>query len=200
MKKLLWGLFAASSISLGIVGAAAAQPTEVRVQGVSHSGTGCPAGTVDTVVSAGSDSVILGFDAFVAQTVPPVTLARKNCQIVIDLRFDPKWSFTIFRVDYRGFAGLEAGVFGQQRSTYFFQGVRPSGDAVATTSIRGRFFDNFSRSDDVGLLVWSPCEESTHPLVINTEVRVQGNQGLMTVDSVTGKVVQVYDLKWRKCP
>lgn len=200
MKKLLWALCAASLASLGIVGTAAAQPTEVRVQGVSHSGTGCPAGTVDSVVSQGRDSVILGFDAFVAQTMPPAAFARKNCQIIIDLRFDPKWSFTIFRVDYRGFAGLEAGVFAQQRSTYFFQGVPPAGDAVATTSIRGRFFDNYSRSDNVGLLVWSPCESSTHPLVINTEVRVQGNQGLMTVDSVTGKVVQVYDLRWKKCP
>src|SRR6185436_14811133 len=66
MKKLLWGLFAASSVSLGIVGTAAAQPSEVQVQGVSHSGTGCPAGSVDTVVSGGKDSVILGFDAFVA--------------------------------------------------------------------------------------------------------------------------------------
>jgi hypothetical protein len=199
MKKLLWSLFAAFSVSLGIVEAASAQPSDVQVYNVSHSGTGCPIGTVDTVISPSRDAVSLGFDAFVAQTAPPVALARKNCRIVVDLRFDPAWSFTVFRVDYRGFAGLEAGVLGQQRSSYSFLGQPPAGDAFATTSIFGRFFDNYSRSDNVGLLVWSPCNGNNYPLVINTEVRVQGSQGLMTVDSVTGKVIQTYDLRWRKC-
>jgi hypothetical protein len=51
----------------------------------------------------------------------------------------------------------------------------------------------------VGLLVWSPCDGSNEALIINTEVAVNGRQSKMTVDSVIGKVLQTYDLKWKKC-
>lgn len=202
MKKLVRGAMIASGLSLFAIRTASAQPADVKIYDVGHSGTGCPAGSVDWNISQNSSSVFLGFDAFVAETSASVTSARKNCQIVMDLRFDPAWSFTVFRVDYRGFADLDAGVLAQQKSTYFFQGVPPAGDASASTTLYGSFFNNYSRSDEVGLLVWSPCDGSNSPLVINTEVRVKGQtnlRGSMTLDSVSGKVVQVYDLKWRKC-
>src|SRR4051812_36056959 len=110
MKKLVWGAMIASGLSLFAIRTASAQPADVKIYDVGHSGTGCPAGSVDWNISQNSSSVFLGFDAFVAETSASVTSARKNCQIVMDLRFDPAWSFTVFRVDYRGFADLDAGV------------------------------------------------------------------------------------------
>lgn len=202
MKTISRGVLGASLIIGGLCAAstASAQPSDVKIQNFTHAGTGCPANSVATVVTQRKDAILIAFDKFIAQTVPPSNIARANCNLTIDLVFDPAWSVTVFQVDYRGFAGLEDGVIGEQKSSYYFLGqpIRP--EASAKTSLKGPIFDNYARSDDVGLFVWSECGGSEHVLNINAEVRVSGKQGLMTLDTVTGKVVQVYDLRWKKCP
>src|SRR5262249_16429967 len=150
----------------------------------------CPAGSVGASISDDRDSLIVLFDSFIAQT-PPSMVDRKNCQLAIKLKFDPSWSFTLFRMDYRGFAALKAGSFAQQKSIYFFQGLPPAGDAFAQTTINGPFFGDYARSDNMGLMLWSPCGGASQTLVLNSQIRVQGPDAQMTIDSVSGKVTQV---------
>jgi hypothetical protein len=186
--------------ALGMGGTASALPSSVRIVELGHSGTGCPLGTVDaSVINAGSQ-LFVGFDEFIAQTEPGgPSFARKNCQLRVLLEFDPAWSVSLVSADYRGFAALEAGVRGEQKSTYFFQGTPPPGDSFATTVLSGPFFENYARRDDLALLVFSKCGPSRHNLIINSEVRVLGREGLMTVDSVSQQVEHVYELSWRRC-
>jgi hypothetical protein len=186
---------------LGFAGTASAQPSSVRIVDFGHSGSGCPGGTVDASIINNGQQLFVGFDQFIAQTVPGgPTLDRKNCQLRITMQFDAAWSFSLVSVDYRGFAGLQSGVLGEQQSTYFFAGESPMGDAFARTRLSGPFFGDYARSDNVGLLVFSPCGPSEHDLVINAQVRVLGKEGLMTVDSITNQVQHIYNLRWKPCP
>jgi hypothetical protein len=199
MKK---SLFTAIGAMLGIMGfasAAAALPT-ARIIDFGYSGTGCPAGTVDVSITPEGDRVFAGFDAYIAETGSAGTrIARTNCQLRVGIKFDPGWSFSVATVDYRGFAGLPQGSYGENVSAYFFAGQPPMGDARAITRLTGPFFDNYDRRDEVGLLVWSPCGSAQHDLVINNEVRVIGRDTLMTVDSITTQVQMVFGLSWKKC-
>lgn len=199
MKKIFLSALAFGLASVGALKAASAEPLDVKIEQFTYAGSGCPGGSVGASISDDRDSLIVLFDSFIAK-VPPGSFDRKNCQLAVKLRFDPAWSFTIFRVDYRGFAALKAGAFGQEKSTYFFQGVPPAGDASAQTTLYGPFLGDYARSDNLGLLLWSPCGGTSQTLVINSQVRVQGTEAQMTVDSIAGKVVHVYDFRWRKCP
>lgn len=197
MKKTTMTFLAAPLLLLG-AREAAAQPESARIVDFGHSGTGCPAGTVDASISSDGQRIFVGFDQYVART-DESPIDRKNCQLRITMQFDPAWSFSIASVDYRGFAGLPAGALGENVSTYFFAGEPPQGDARARTQLRGPFFENYNRTDNVGLLVFSPCGPAEHDLVINNEVRVLGRNAVMTVDSITGQLQVVYSLRWRRC-
>lgn len=199
MKKLPFTVMGAMMGVMGFASVAVAEPA-AKIIDFGYSGTGCPAGTVDVSITPEGDRVFAGFDAYVAQTADTGTrIARTNCQLRIGIQFDPAWSFSVATVDYRGFAGLPQGAYGENVSAYFFAGQPPMGDARAITRLTGPFFDNYDRRDEVGLLVWSPCGPAQQDLVINNEVRVIGRNTLMTVDSITTKVQMVFGLNWKKC-
>lgn len=195
--------------ALALSGASAfaqSYPSGVYIRSISYAGTGCPAGTVAQNVSADAQAFTLLFDSFVAQTAPglPPTESRKNCTLNIDLAVPPSWSYSIFTVDYRGYANLEPGVTGIQKSTYYFQGQR--NQINLQTTIVGPQARDYSLRDTLGLQAteWSPCG-GTRALNINAQVRVEKPfnrpqaSGLMTIDSIDGEVKLIYGLAWRRC-
>lgn len=99
-------------------------PPWVTIRSVSWAGSGCPAGTVADNLSPDFTAFTLLFDSYVAELGPglPLSLSRRNCQILIDLNFPQGWSYSVFDVDYRGFANVESGVSGVQQSVFYFQG------------------------------------------------------------------------------
>jgi len=188
---------------LGMVGTASAQsdrPGSVRIVDFGTSGAGCPDGSVDASIIHDGQQLFVGFDKLAVQTVPggpPV--GQKKCHLRVKMEFDPAWSLSLGSVDYRGAAILTAGVKGVQRSSYFFGGMLPRDDAFATTELTGPFDGNYSRRDDMALLLFSHCGPGTHNLMIHAEIRVSGGEGLMTVDSTTQQTQHVYDLRWKRC-
>lgn len=178
-------------------------PNEVFIDRISFAGSGCPAGSVSDMVSPDAKAFTLLFDSYVAEAGPgiPRKENRKNCQIAVDLRFPQGWSYTIFEVDYRGYANLDPGTSGLQQTTYYFQGS-PSSTTLRSL-FRGFFDDNYHIRDTLGLsaLVWSPCGV-IRPVNLNTEVRVQAlgsRQALMTIDSIDGQLEHRYGIQWRRC-
>lgn len=198
-------IFAAIALS-GASAFAQSYPSGVYIRSINHAGTGCPAGTVAQNVSPDAQAFTLLFDSFVAQTalgLPP-TEARKNCTLNIDLAVPSGWSYSIFTVDYRGYANLEPGVVGIQKSTYYFQGQRRQ--ISLQTSLAGPAARDYSIRDTLGLqaVEWSPCG-GNRALNINAQVRVEKSfsapsaAGLMTIDTIDGEVKQIYGLAWRRC-
>lgn len=182
-------------------------PPGVYIQGITYGGTGCPHGSVGQMLSGDGSTFTLIFDSFVASTGPGIrtTESRKNCQINVDMRYPTGWSYSFATVDYRGYAQIPFGMTGIQKSTYYFSGQ--SQQVSRETPIRGRYNGDFLVHDDIPInqVIWSPCGQ-TIAGNINAQVRLQSNSGQsplpssqITVDSIDGKVKQIYGLQWRRC-
>lgn len=204
-KLNLGSLLAAAALLTSTANAYAEAPSEVKIQSISYAGSGCPAGTVAENLSPDQLAFTLLFDAFIAEAGPgvPVREKRKNCQLLVDLRFPPGWTFTIASVDHRGYAALERKVIGTHKASYYFQGQAATGSVV--TTLKGPKDVDYHLRDLVGLssVVYAPCG-ARRALNINTQVQVDNSankraSGLMTVDSIDGQVAQIYHLKWSRC-
>lgn len=115
---------AAPSSDLNYVPGGAPNPDDVQIVSFVYGGTGCPSNTVSSVLSDDRTIMTLIFDQYVAQIGPNVAVTenRKNCQLNIDLRYPGGFQYSVFSADYRGYAYLDQGVTGTQKSIYYFSG------------------------------------------------------------------------------
>lgn len=201
-----WGvgvILTVASISNLTFGEIGPDPREVKINGISYAGSGCPAGSVSQLLSEDAKAFTLLFDSYVAEAGPgmPLSLGRKNCQIAVDLRFPQGWSYSIFTVDYRGYARLDPGTSGQQISSYYFSGQTKTGNL--RTNFYGPVDRDYQIRDTLGLesVVWSPCG-ANRALNMNTQVRVTASgrqRALLTIDSIDGELKHIYGIQWRRC-
>ncbi len=204
MKRLAVGAWLLSSLSA--MAQDGPDPRQVYIRNVMANGSGCPIGSVGSDISPDAKAFTLTFSEYAAEVGPgiPLSESRKNCQVTVAMNIPGGWSYTVLKVDYRGFAALDAGVVGQQRSTYYFQGASGRTNSGSLfTNIYGPTSRDFTISDNVEIndYVWSPCGV-TRSLNINTEVRVQGrpgSRGYITQDSIDGELTQTYGIVWRRC-
>ncbi|KAB8029218.1 DUF4360 domain-containing protein [Fluviispira multicolorata] len=170
----------------------------------SYGGTGCPAGTARAVVSPDLKSFTMIFDEYVASAKGSNGLDRKNCQIIVNFEFPQGWSYSIIRMDYRGFYNLSAGATAKQQSLYYFQGSLQQGRLF--TLFTGPTQGDYTISDTLGVndVVWSPCGDM-RALNINTSLLASvgannpNGYSHLTTDSVDGNVQTTYALQWKKC-
>ena len=181
----------------------APDPSQVYIRGIVHAGTGCPVGTVAGNVSPDAQAFTLIFDEFLAEAGPGISLSRSRafCQLNLDLHIPNGWSYTVFKVDYRGFAALDPGTIGTQTASYYFQG--DSHTVTLRSNIRGGYNRDYLITDRLGIsaVVWSPCGIE-RALNIKAQVAVQAGfnqRALMTVDSIDGDFKQIYGVMWRHC-
>ncbi len=208
MKRIQKSLAILGVSLLGTLTASAANadaPDYVRVKSIAYNGSGCPVGSVATNVASDRQAFTLLFDQYIAEVGPgvPFRERRKNCQINLDLDFPSGWSYTIFTVDYRGYAALERGTKASQQASYYFQGQGQT--ATLKTVLTGPTDRNFNIRDTLGLaaLVWSPCGDR-RALNINSQVLADNTgagskRALITTDSIDGELSLVYGIKWTRC-
>jgi hypothetical protein len=184
-----------------------AAPTTVAITDVAYSGSGCPAQSARTIVSLDGEALTLIFDQYFAvqdQAASPQERRRK-CQLEVELSYSGSWQYTITSVDYRGFASLAAGTWGQQFSRYKFKGGQPL--KPARMRLEGPYLGSYFRRDERQLTtnaVWSTCAAQSH-LSIETAIFVggiAGRQAYMSIDSLDSEIQEVeqsYHLEWRPC-
>ena len=177
--------------------------SQVYIAGITYGGTGCPQGTVSAAFTQDRKTVTMIFDQFLAQTGPGLkpTDSRKACQVNVDLRYPSGWSYSVMKVDYRGYVGIPYGFSALQKATYYFSG--DSGQYVSTSRFRGPMYEDYTITDQfpVERFDWSPCG-SVQRGNIKASVELRGDlsePALITVDSIDGKVKQIYGLLWRRC-
>lgn len=206
MAKSYWLSFALSSaiIFMSFSSYATPHPDYVKIRHIAYAGSGCPHGSVSEAVSEDLQAFTLLFDEFIAESGPGISRreGRKNCQIAIDLDFPQGWSYSIATFDYRGYASLDRNVVGTQAASYYYQGSRKTGRLQS--KIYGPYDDDYHFRDELDLedVIWSKCGEN-RALNINSQVRVRSrnrrSSGVMTLDSVDGKVEHKYGIQWRRC-
>lgn len=204
VSKNLALVFAASSLWAGAA-LASETPEYVNIQAIAHGGTGCNQNTVGQTIAADRKSFTLLFDEFIVESGQGISgkQKRKNCNISVSLEFPQGWTYSIVGFDYRGFADLDPGVSASLTSSYYFQGSEFSKSFDKTFD--GQLTDDFIISDTFGVdaVVWSDCKKSK-PLNIETELYVnnpkrRSKYGMMSIDSLDGKVGQQYHMQWKRC-
>ncbi|MGW7462323.1 DUF4360 domain-containing protein [Streptomyces sp. NPDC054797] len=185
---------------------ASTPPGRITVDVVGVNGSGCAQGTADVATASDNTAFTVTYSNYLAQVGAGAggTEFRKNCQLALRIHVPQGFTYAIARADYRGFAHLQRGAFGQERASYYFQG---SAQTVRTThQFHGPYTDNWQASDrtEYADLVWAPCGEERN-LNVNTELRVHAGTSspqalnFMSMDSADGSVSTVYHFAWKDC-
>jgi len=181
------------------------KPGEVFIHKITYQGSGCPMGSVADLVASDSQAFTLLFDSFVVEVGPGIEAkkAKKQCRVEVDLRYPPGWTYTVADADFRGYARIEPGAVGEQRSNLYFNGKGPK----LATDYLGPYDNDYLVSNKVGggEQRWASCL-TAETLTIDTVLLVKTKGGpnararaMMTTDSVDGRLKHKYRLKWRKC-
>ena len=179
-------------------------PHEVTIRNLTALGSGCPAGTVASLLSEDQRAFTLFFSDFAASAGPyePITNQYKTCNIQLDLDHPHSWQYAIIGVDYRGYAALDRNVTASLRTQYWLQGSfnRP---IQFRRDLSGPHADEFLAGDQIAesQLVYSPCSvKRALNLKASIAVRSTGRgAGLVTVDSIDGELKHTYRIRWRRC-
>jgi len=177
---------------------------EVEIRAFTYGGSGCPGGSVGSMLSTDLTTLTLIYDKFIAQSGPGIqsTEYRKNCQVNVKLHYPQGWQFSIFKADYRGHATLPAGTSGMCKATYYFSG--DSNQISSTKNFYGAYDADYLKTDVFGVesTVWSRC--GTEGLLnINSAIQINplgsSKPALLTSESTDLKFKQIQYLQWRKC-
>ncbi|RJQ73711.1 DUF4360 domain-containing protein [Pseudonocardiaceae bacterium YIM PH 21723] len=175
---------------------------KITVDVLTVNGSGCPAGTADVIESPDNTGFRIYYDNYLARNggSSAPTDFRKNCQIGLKVHVPQGYSYSITKVDYRGYARLGDGSHALQRANYYFQGDSANNyqDHVLDGPLSGSWRTTDFTADEN--LVWSPCGEDRN-LNINTELRVYGDgANWINMSSTGGKIYTVYEFSWKTCP
>ncbi|MET8946068.1 DUF4360 domain-containing protein [Streptomyces sp. NPDC004542] len=166
-------------------------------------GSGCPAGTADATVSPDNSTLTVKYSAYTAQAGGGAASpdARKNCQLVLDVKAPASYTYALFGLDHRGHASLRAGATATVESDYYFQGT--TDDVFQSHSLTGPYQDDWAFSDSVpeDRLVWAPCGSQRY-LNVNTSLQVSAGAddraSVVTMGS-TDVPGASYRLIWKRC-
>lgn len=181
---------------------------DVHITGLRHSGSGCPAGTAEAIVTpsnAGSrnaDYFQITYDAFIAQSGASIPRRHraKNCDLFMSITFPKNFRFKIQSASYSGYAKLDAGLNAEFTTTY----GEPLKRGVRTyASIPGPVDKDFDHNE-TGVLTngfYSNCSGSML-LKIENRIKLRGNRrlnGEVTRDIQSGILAMNYGVIWERC-
>lgn len=175
---------------------------EMEIKEVTANGSGCPVGTVYTVLEPSDpngplDTVLLTNEGLVVDDN-----SRKFCNVAVDIKFPAGWSYTVDAVQTRGYAKIQDGVKATVATEVSFRGSskKAKGERNQSGYWEGDFF---LQEDDFTDVVWSPCGKVL-PINIKTEFKLRGDnsEGLkstITSSKATEAVEQKFTFRWRRC-
>ncbi|CAN5497613.1 hypothetical protein BH10BDE1_BH10BDE1_23920 [soil metagenome] len=182
--------------------------SDVGLDSVTYGGDGCPQGTVTAILSPDASELTVLFDAFQTRVGADLTSARASCEVKLNIRKPRLWSYKIESVDFRGFVHLDAGVRAEQKVD-FQNGPAMAGfnKSFGYQRFAGPVSQNYILStihplNGPDLLSCLPAKKNVE-LKIRSSIELKGGGGaqggMMTVDSVDGRVIQKYRLSWISC-
>lgn len=184
-------------------------PREVQIQSLTFAGNGCPAGSARAVLAPDASAITIMYDQFQAEVGAGRQMDRKKCDLILKFKKPKLYSFAIESADFRGFVHLERGA----RATQEVKLESGHGDLAKVNlnlglqSWLGPVSENYiltAVKPHEGLKYLS-CLQPTKDgkLRVKSTVTVEngrnGAEGMIAVDSVDGRLVQRYKLRWMNC-
>lgn len=181
-----------------------------QITSLVYGGTGCPQGTVNATISPDGSALTILYSNFVAQVNGAQRVDAKNCQVTMKIAKPIFQALVLESADFRGFVGLEGGVFGQQKIDVItsYGGPRVVNQQFAFDRFAGPVSQNYMiRSVQPVRVEGNLVDCATQirkdtKLVFNTQVQLQsqsGGQGMLAVDSADGRMQQSYRFKLVNC-
>ena len=204
-------LFAAAVSTAWVSGAMADEPLPgpVAFGSPQVNGSGCPNGSVSTILSPDQTSLSILFDKFIATAGREAgqPRARAKCKIRVPVRVPRRYQAQIVKVDYRGFNSLSEGTASRITAVLgfdlnWFGWNIPISRTKKMKTFIGPLNDVFEISGSLKTSPWTPCGRAT-TLVLDTELQAVSTNGeaasigIDSIDSVTSPVTMT--IKWRKC-
>lgn len=184
--------------------------SDAYIENVSYSGSGCPAGSADAVLSPDNSVLSILFDNFVAiaggGSHPSRTV--KKCLLNIPVHVPDGMQVSIEKVDYRGYMFIPLMARAKFSSSYEFEYKRLNARTYRLSKQKttfGDFDDEFFISqmiNDVHLL--SKCGED-FDLKLLAEIEAVSNrfneEVVVTIDSSDTQIESRvdYTLSWKPC-
>lgn len=183
-------------------------PREIGIDSITYGGTGCPQGTVTTILSPDASELTVLFDAFQTRVGADLSTSKSQCEVRIGMRKPRLWSYKIESVDFRGFVHLDHGVRAEQKVD-FQNGPSHLGfnKSFGYQRWTGPVSENYILStvkplNGPDLLSCLPAKKSVE-LKLRASMELKGGGGhrggMMTVDSADGRVIHRYRLSWISC-
>ncbi len=185
----------------GLAHAQSVDPSQVSIAALNYGGNGCPAGSVAANLSPDAQAFTLLFSDFAVDGANTAgARSKKSCNLVLDLNVPSGWTYTLFSVDYRGYAYAERGNEARLRSWYSLGVSGGEEIRIANLKMRGPFDRDFHQRAGVPLdsLPWVECGGSASRVRIGTELMAT-DKALIAVDSIDGELSQRYGISWRRC-
>lgn len=200
MKKALvvsLALLATQAMATGVVAEG------ITLESAVAAGSGCPAGSIEARLSDDKRTLELDFSRFAAEAGPGITLSesRKNCAVLVDIRYPKGLSYAVKGLKVRGRTSLQAGATAVVTEKFHFQGQAATGTVSKT--LEGPYAGSFGLTEalEEEELVFSPCDLQ-RALTVNVSARVESEQARSTV--AVGKLPDGsstrLELGWRECP
>ncbi|SPO06436.1 uncharacterized protein DNG_09126 [Cephalotrichum gorgonifer] len=202
--------FSSLAVLPAVVLATAPPAEQISIKAVTHSGNGCPQGSISTTLNPDRTIITVGFDKFQTYIGPGTSYSERsrNCQLHVTLSYPSGFSFAVLNSVYHGFALLEEGTKGDFLSTYFY-----SSDAGKTCTTRtsisggGVWADGqvYTQSDTVPAtdVIRSPCGGRTETLNINNRISLTSTDadafGTISNDDQTVSLTQQIHIDWYEC-
>lgn len=177
--------------------------SEITIDVATVNGSGCPVGTAAVAISEDAKAFTVTYSDYLVTTAVGGP-TQENCQISSIVNVPGGFTYAISKTDYRGYGELGAGVTGQLRGRYYFQGMSPT--AYTVHEIKGPVAGDWQATDEVAVtaLVWHPCGAKRN-LNVNTRLTIATNntndtKSYLTMDSTDQSFSTLYHFAWMTCP
>lgn len=176
---------------------AAPRADKLKILDISYNGNGCPSGSVSTNISDDNLALTVLFDDFVVDSEDATQgISGRTCNVDLKMKMPRGWSFSIFNVDYRGFADLDEGVTGVHGARYKISGSGMTPLGIET--FNGPISDDYERRVEIPVrnLDWSGCGQQKM-LRIATRIAVDTRSAGVSEEKITCNSVRN---KRKRCP
>lgn len=193
--------FAAALVGSGpaaaVQQAAAFEPDEFYVEGLSHEGTSCPGGSLSFNVAPDASQLTLLIGDF------RVDGGRSaSCKVELQVHVPSGWSFAPVAAEIEGFARLDKAVAASQSLTLAQRSTRRL--VLAAQDWKGPLAGDYRISGQVTADQWLPCagkpaNDGIVKLTLVSEAKVASAAGTLRGVSLDGELRQRLKLAWRRC-
>ena len=119
----------------------------------------------------------------------------------LNIHYPPGQQYAVNSMTYRGTVQLPAGVSGQLRTIYYFQGSAIQ--STASQKYNGPLTKDITNNDQMNVdnKTWSSCNQ-VYPININTQINLTGDltkKATITTDSIDGKITYNVAMVWQNC-